>query len=274
VLELGRMRGRNCQSPSRRAFLQAGSLGALGLTMADLFALRQARAVNVNTPEAGTARAVIVLWLWGGPSQLETFDPKPDAPLEYRGPFEAIATRVPGFHMGELLPRLAQRAGKFSVLRAMNHPSNDHGVAGTIALTGSIAGAIDLGGKAAGGALQPSTGAIVGRLARDGRWSPTNQTRPLPPYLILGNVLHQGHKRVVGEGGGLLGSAYDPFRLDYEPGIGLKVPNLDLPEDLPAPRLAGRWGLLEQLQMGGGGVSPLHTRPKQPWPITITWRAA
>ena len=225
--------------------------------MADLFALRQARAVNVNAPEAGSARAVIMLWLWGGPSQLETFDPKPDAPLEYRGPFDTIASRVPGFHMGELLPGLAQRADKFAVLRAMNHPSNDHGVAGTIALTGSIAGAIDLGGKTAGGALQPSTGAIVGRLARDGRWASSSAPRPLPPYLILGNILHQGHKRVVGEGGGLLGSAYDPFRLDYEPGVGLKVPNLDLPQDLPAPRLAARWGLLEQLQPGGGDSSKL-----------------
>jgi hypothetical protein len=234
-----------------------GSLGALGLTMGDLLALRRARAAS--TSEAGSARAVIVLWLWGGPSHLETFDPKPNAPLEYRGPFEPIATRVPGFRMGELLPSLAQRADKFAVVRSMHHESNDHGVAGTIALTGSIGGAVGLGGTAAAGALQPSTGAIVGRLAKEGRWE--RGPRPLPPYVILGNGLQQGHKRVVGEGGGLLGGAYDPFRLDYEPGVGLKVPDLELPAELPPPRLASRWELLDQIQpassnSGAGRLAP------------------
>jgi hypothetical protein len=222
------------------------------MTMADLFALRQARAGT--TPQAGSARAVIMLWLWGGPSHLETFDPKPEAPLEYRGPFEPIATRVPGFRIGELLPGLAQRADQFAVVRSMHHESNDHGVAGTIALTGSIGGAVGLGGQAAAGVLQPSTGAIVGRLAKDGRWS--RGPRPLPPYVILGNVLQQGHKRVVGEGGGLLGGAYDPFRLDYEPGVGLKVPDLNLPDDLPPPRLASRWDLLRQIQPEQENESP------------------
>src|SRR5262249_44918103 len=138
------------------------------------------------------ARAVILLWLWGGPSHLDTFDMKPSAPAEYRGPFEPIATAVPGLQVCELLPGLARRAQRFALLRALHHESNDHGVAGTIALTGSIAGAVGLGGAQNNKALRPSTGAIVGRL---------HAGRPgaLPPYVILGSPLHQGLKRAVGE---------------------------------------------------------------------------
>jgi hypothetical protein len=220
------------------------------MTLGDLFALR-ARAQESGAPGTAPAKSVIMLWLWGGPSHLETFDLKPDAPLEYRGPFEPISTSVPGIRICELLPGLAKRADKYAILRAMHHQSNDHGVAGTIALTGSISGAVDLGGKAASGALQPSTGAIVGRLHK-GRTE-------LPPYVILGNPLHQGLKRVVGEGGGLLGSTYDPFRLDFEPGVGLKLPDVALPDGVSSQRLAARWDLRRMLDAAPAEVSRSST---------------
>lgn len=248
MLNLGRVRSRTCQAVTRRAFLQVGGLGALGLTLGDLLALR-AQAGPDERPSP--ARAVIMLWLWGGPSHLETFDLKPEAPVEYRGPFEPIATNVPGVQVCELLPGLARRADRFAILRALHHQSNDHGVAGTIALTGSIAGAVDLGGQTSGGALQPSTGAIVGRLHR-GR-------TPLPPYVILGNQLHQGLKRVVGEGGGLLGSTYDPFRLDYEPGVGLKLPDVALPDGVGPDRLSARWDLRQRLDAAPPEGRPART---------------
>jgi hypothetical protein len=164
---------------------------------------------------------------------------KPDAPIEYRGPFEPIATRIPGVRICELLPGLARRADRFALLRALHHESNDHGVAGTIALTGNIGGAVGLGGAVNSAAMRPSTGAIVGRLRR-GKTGPGT----LPPYVILGNQLHQGLKRAVGEGGGSLGSPFDPFRVDYEPGQGLKLPDVNLPEGLSAARLEARWDLL------------------------------
>jgi hypothetical protein len=203
--------------------------------MAELVALR-----GLAAESAPQARAVILLWLWGGPSHLETFDMKPDAPLEYRGPFDPIATSVPGVQICELLPGLARRAGKYTLLRALHHESNDHGIAGTIALTGSIAGAVGLEGLQNKDAARPSTGAIIGRL---------RPSRPgsLPPYVILGSPLHQGLKRAVGEGGGALGGAYDPFRLDYEPGVGLKLPDVELPENIDAARLDARWKLLRNL---------------------------
>ncbi|MFO0952591.1 MAG: DUF1501 domain-containing protein [Isosphaeraceae bacterium] len=239
MLSLGRLHGRTCSLSSRRAFLKVGSLSALGLSLPDLLALRAARAGEPSGP----AKAVIVLWLWGGPSHLDTFDMKPDAPVEYRGPFEPIATKVPGVHVCELLPGLAKRADRYSILRAMHHQSNDHGVAGTIALTGSIAGAVNLGGASSPGALRPSVGAVVGRLrpARAGS---------LPPYIVLGNPLHQGLKRAVGEGGGTLGSTFDPFRLDYEPGEGLKLPDVALPEGVTSARLGARWDLRGRLDSG------------------------
>jgi hypothetical protein len=172
---------------------------------------------------------------------------KPDAPLEYRGPFEPIATTVPGLHVCELFPGLARRADKFALLRAMHHESNDHGVAGTIGLTGSIAGAVGLGGPDNIKSSRPSTGAIVGRL-RNGL------AGSLPPYIILGNPLHQGLKRAVGEGSGAMGSTYEPFRLDFEPGVGLKLPDASLPDNVSASRLHSRWDLLQQL--GGPRSGP------------------
>jgi Protein of unknown function (DUF1501) len=242
------------REPTRRAFLQAGALGTLGLTLANSPYVHAAYR-GASPP----AKSVIMLWLWGGPSHLDTFDMKPDAPIEYRGPFEPIASSVPGMHVCELLPGLARRANKFALLRALHHESNDHGVAGTIALTGSIAGAVGLGGAANTQAARPSTGAIVGRLHRGSAGS-------LPPYVILGNPLHQGLKRAVGEGSGSMGSTYEPFRLDYEPGIGLKLPDAALPDGVSASRLNARWDLLQELsgqQQSASATGPIARMTRQ-----------
>src|SRR5216110_2427813 len=103
MLLLGRARQRTCQGMTRRAFLQIGGSAVLGLSLADLLRLR---ATTGSAPH-GPARAMIFLWLWGGPAQLDTWDPKPGAPLDYRGPFAPIATRVPGIRIGELFPQIA-----------------------------------------------------------------------------------------------------------------------------------------------------------------------
>ncbi len=238
-----------CRTPTRRAFLRVGTLGALGLSLGDLLAMRAA-AREPSPP----ARAVIVLWLWGGPSHLDTFDMKPDAPLEYRGPFEPIPTNVPGIQICELLPQLAKQADKYALIRSLHHESNDHNVAGTIALTGSIAGSVGPGGVKNTEVMRPSTGAIVGRLHKG-----TGRAGELPPYVILGNPLHQALKRAIGEGGGVLGTAYDPFRLDYEPGVGLKLPDVNLPEGVTASRLSARWDLLNRLD-DPSSSAPGHAR--------------
>src|SRR5262245_23273270 len=111
--------GRARATLSRREFLRAGTLSSLGFTLADGLAAP----VVARNPTA-QAHALIVLWLWGGPSHLDTFDMKPEAPLEYRGPFEPISTAVPGIQICELLPGLARRTDKLALLRAMHHESN------------------------------------------------------------------------------------------------------------------------------------------------------
>jgi hypothetical protein len=222
----------------RRALVQVGALGAFGVRLADILS---GRSIAV---EPSPVKSVVLLWLWGGPSHLDTFDMKPNAPIEYRGPFEPIATRVPGLNFCELLPGLASVADKMAVIRSMHHSSNDHGVAGTIALTGSEAGAVALGGAVSTGVMRPSIGSIIGRLSP----RPSDQ---LPGYVILGSQLHQGLKKVVGEGGGLLGSAYDPFRLDYDPIEGLKIPSVDLPGELSAERLDTRFAMLREARFAG-----------------------
>src|SRR2546423_1305353 len=193
MLYVGRQQQRNCQGLSRRAFLQAGGSTVLGLSLADLLRLRAGGAASM----AGPARAVPFLWPWGGPGQLDTWDPKPDAPLEFRGPFAPIATRVPGVRICELFPRIAQLADTFAIVRSLHTGSNDHGVAGTMGLTGSGAGGVGLDGKPLPGGVRPTTGSVVARV-RGG-------DAKLPPFIVVGGQLHQGKKAIVGEGGGPLG---------------------------------------------------------------------
>src|SRR5262245_46770355 len=134
MLLLGRQNARMCQGMSRRAFLQIGGSTVLGLSLADLLRLR---ATGETT---GSARSVILLCLWGGPAQLDTWDPKPNAPLECRGPFSTIQTRQTGVRICELFPQIADISDQYAILRSLHTTSNDHGVAGTIGLTGSSAG--------------------------------------------------------------------------------------------------------------------------------------
>src|SRR4051812_42791746 len=105
----------------RREFLRAGALGFGGLTLPHWL---QARATAA--PGRKPARACILLFMWGGPAQQDTWDPKPDAPVDYRGEFKPIATRVPGVQVCEHLPRLAQQLDKLALIRSMTHGDVNH----------------------------------------------------------------------------------------------------------------------------------------------------
>jgi hypothetical protein len=233
MLLLSQQRCRTCQGPTRRALLEVGASSVLGLSLADLLRL-DARG---SIAPAASARSVLLLWLWGGPAQLDTWDPKPNAPLEYRGPFAAIPTRTTGVRIGELFPQIAARSDRYAILRSLHTGSNDHGVAGTIGLTGSAAGSVGLDGKPAAGAARPTTGSVVARVRGLGS--------PVPPFMVIGGRLHQGKKPIVGEGGGVLGGLYDPFRLEYDPVRGTRIPALQLPADLTPERLTDRRRLLQ-----------------------------
>ncbi len=234
MLAIGRQWQRMCQGMTRRAFLQAGASSVLGLSLADWLRLQALGGETIHAP--ARAKAVVLLWLWGGPSHLDTWDLKPDAPVDFRGPFTPIATRVPGIRICELFPKLAGIADTYTILRSLHTKSNDHGVAGTIGLTGSHGGAVDLGGKSQSGSVRPALGSVVAR-ARAAKAG-------LPPFMVIGGKLHQGKKAIVGEGGGPLGPRYDPFRLEYGPRHGTKIPALQLPAELAVSRLEDRQKLL------------------------------
>jgi uncharacterized protein (DUF1501 family) len=236
MLLFGSQRTRHGGTMSRREILQIGASTVLGLSLADRL---RCRAV-AGAPTGGQAKAVILLWLWGGPAHLDTFDPKPNAPLEFRGPFSPIPTRTVGIRISELFPLLAEQSHRYTLIRSMHTLSNDHGVAGTIGLTGSNSGAVDLGGKTAAGSARPATGAVVAK-ARGG-------SSGGPPFLVVGGKLHQGKKLITGEGGGSLGALYDPFRLEYDLASGsTRIPGLQLAPGLTPERLANRQSLAQEL---------------------------
>src|SRR3954471_4803254 len=121
-----------CDGISRRTLLEAAGAGLLGLSAPGLFAAEARR----ERPTSARAKSVIFLFLFGGPSQLETFDLKPDAAEKIRGPYRPIASRTPGLRIGEHLPRLAQISEKYCVVRTMTHPYNDHSGAAHYMQTG------------------------------------------------------------------------------------------------------------------------------------------
>jgi Protein of unknown function (DUF1501) len=235
MLNVGRIRGLAGSRMPRREMLRVGSLGAIGLSLADLLRC-ESMAVAEEWPPA---KSVILLWLWGGPSHLDTFDMKPSSPLEYRGPYEPVATSVPGIEICELLPHLARRADKYAILRSLHCSSNDHGIAGTIGLTGADSGAASLSGQILPGQVKPTHGSVVSRVLG---FDPA-----MPRFVTMGGWLHQGKKRITGEGGGTVGSLHDPFRLDYDPESGVKIPQLDLLEGVTADGLSSRRNLKTSL---------------------------
>lgn len=234
MLRIGQLQSRDCHGITRRQLLNAGTLSAIGLSLADLLRLEATAA----EPRKHPTKSTILLWLWGGPSHVDSLDLKPKAPVEYRGPYAPIATSVPGIEVGELLPQLAQRAHKFSIIRSLRGTSNDHGIAGTIGLTGSSAGAASLSGQTLAGALQPMHGAIVSKVLG---FSPT-----IPRFVTVGGHLHQGKRAITGEGAATLGAMHDPFRLDYHPDRGIEIPHLKLAEGLTPSGIDARERLLAQ----------------------------
>jgi hypothetical protein len=229
MLIVGQQRCRTGFGLSRREILQVGASTVLGLGLGHT-PLRGGEVASAH------ARRVLLLWLWGGPAQLDTWDPKPDAPLDIRGPFSAIPTRVTGVRIGELFPKIAQRMDRIAILRSLRTSSNDHGVAGTAGLTGSSAGGVGLNGQPLPGVVRPALGSIVARIKA--------AQAKFPPFMVVGGKLHQGKKAIIGEGGGTLGAMYDPFRLVHDPVEGTKIPALQLAKDLPPERLDDRQRLL------------------------------
>lgn len=217
----------SCDRLRRRTFLQVGvaGLGAIGLP--DILRARDAAATG-DTPRKNTS--VILLWMDGGPSHIDMYDMKPEAPLEYRGYWQPIATRVSGLQFNELLPRQAQIADKFSIIRSLHH----HGAAHDNGCHEMLMGRSDPAGD--GFARYPSVGGIVSRLCGA-------RSAGMPAFASVPSA------RTAGRSPGYfsaayLGKAFDPYMTGGDPNEpDFRVQNLDLGEGLTIDRLSERRAL-------------------------------
>src|SRR5437667_7869886 len=127
---------RLCDGITRREAIRIGGLGFTGLMWSQLIKARDAGTPRSHHEGFGKAKACILIFNYGGPSHLETFDLKPDAPSEVRGEFKPASTSVPGVSICEHLPRLGKLAQRFAIVRSVSHRDNDHAIGAYLALTG------------------------------------------------------------------------------------------------------------------------------------------
>jgi len=172
---------------TRRQAIKQGVLGAAALTFLDPHKL-----LAESYTALPKAKSVIQIWMWGGPSQIDTFDPKPGAGYDYNGPLDqAISTNVSGIQVGQLLPKLAKQADKYSIIRSMTHGVNAHETASYLVQTGHKAGRV----------VYPSTGAVVSLF----KGYDQGYKGIVPPYIVLTEP--QGRFSEAG----FLGQKYKPF---------------------------------------------------------------
>jgi hypothetical protein len=220
-------------SLSRREWLRVGSLGLGGLTLPQMVAA---------APQSGRAKSVIIFGLLGGPSQHDTWDPKPNAPAEVRGPFSTIATKTPGLRVGELMPLTAGLTDKIAVLRAVATDDNAHSSSGYQMMTG-----VPHTPRNAESATPkppnnwPSVGAIVRYLRSTGRGLPSAVSLPE-------HIWNDGNFPWPGQDAGFLGRKYDPWLIHCDPSSPtFKIDALDPPDNVPPLRVTDRRTLLEQI---------------------------
>jgi Protein of unknown function (DUF1501) len=224
MLDLWLGSNRSCDRVTRRDVLRVGSLTALGLSLPGFLQLRARAAL------AGQEREVscILIWLQGGISHIDSFDPKPQAPEEIRGEFATIATNVPGIAICDPLPRLAQQQDKYSILRSLNPRNGSHGVADAYMMSGhpfnpSI--------------IYPAYGAVVARERGD--------RNAMPPYVQLGMQIDQ---RFGGGVAGFLGDQFNPFVLPGDASSpNFAVRDVTLPGGVDRDRFQHRMNVLHRV---------------------------
>jgi len=223
--------GRDCRGVSRRSFLRTGFLGLGSLTLADVFR------AQAEQPQAAKRTSVILFWLSGGPGHMETWDPKPDAPAEYRGPFGAIRSAVPGIQLGELLPHQARVMDKLAILRTVNHGSGDHTKANHWMLTGFEGPAFNAPDFQV--QRRPALGSAVARLR--GANLPG-----MPPYAAVPHL--RGGTDNFFHYAAYLGGGANPFVTESDPNTpDFRVKNLAMPAEMSFRRLEDRRGMLDAI---------------------------
>jgi hypothetical protein len=212
MFTIGNTRVRNCTGLTRREMLRVGGLSRAGLTLADWL-----RSTSASPGAARREAACIFLWLDGGPSHLETFDPKPDTPDTIRGPYGPVPTNVPGIQICELLPRLSQQMDKCVLVRSMSHTTDAHSPVPM--LTG-------FNGETT------SYGAVISRMQ--------GYRGNMPPYVHVGSRL--------GVGGGRLGAPFFPVEIADPTGSRVQLPQFALSADIHADRFSQRRELLAAVE--------------------------
>jgi hypothetical protein len=231
----GRPSAKLCSGPSRREFLRVGGLAVGGLSLPSLLAAPK---------KQKAATSCILIFMDGGPSHLEMWDLKPDAPVEIRGEFGPIKSSVPGVTVGELLPLTAKQMHHVAQVRSVHHGINDHNAGSYYLLTGRNPSD---GGKLVqtdSAATFPPFGAVAAKLKL--------VAKAIPPYVLLPEYQWNNGVDIGGQKGGFLGAACDPF-VGGDPSLkGYTVPGLELSADLPLDRLGRRNDLRGQLDKAVG----------------------
>jgi hypothetical protein len=232
---------------SRRDALRAGALALTGVGLPDLFAGRSAaEQAGIQAAGFGRARSCILIFMWGGPSQLDTWDPKPEAPEGIRGPFRPIATRTPGLWISEHFPRLAQQTHRLAVVRSLSHDDPAHLSTAHRVLTGHLAPTPYSDAAGPSPKDWPHLGSLVARVRPRGGALPTAVTMP---WTVAHPAAPGG--KAPGQDAGWLGKAFDPFRVEGDPNApGFQVAGLGLPEGVSHERLGRRRDLLGREAMG------------------------
>ncbi|MGE3803869.1 MAG: DUF1501 domain-containing protein [Gemmataceae bacterium] len=222
MLNLTTGRSSDCTGMSRRRFVQVGGLSALGLTLADFFR-QQARA---ETPRKQIN--CILMWMQGGPSHIDMFDPKPEAPSEIRGEFSTIPTTLAGIRISEHLPLLAKQTDKYSIIRGHDPQNGSHGVADHLMLSGH---------KFNSAMAFPTYGSVIAR--------ERGYKNGMLPFVQLGRSID---RRFNGGVAGFLGEQFNPFEVPDDPNNrNFSVRDLSLPGEAARKRLERRFATLNAL---------------------------
>src|SRR5437016_6244237 len=235
---------RTCEGWSRRELMRVGGAGLLGLNLPEFLSWKASAAAKVESKGKafGAAKSVIMLFLQGGPSHIDIWDPKPNAPSNLSGDFKPIKTKVPGIEVSEVMPMLADQMDKVTLIRSMSYTPVglfNHTAAIYQMLTGYPPDKVSPSGQLEPPSPRdfPTAGAQVAKL------KPLDD--PMLPFVEMPRPLQESS--VIGKGGaaGFLGKAYDPYRLYQDPNKPIDLGDLALRSDVPPERLKERFYLLK-----------------------------
>jgi hypothetical protein len=241
---------RRLRATTRRAVLQAGAVGSLGLTL-PTFWNRSAQGSDAG-PGFGASKRCIFLFLWGGPSQLDTFDMKPDAPPEIRGEFRPVSTSVPGLQICEHFDRLSPLMDRVAVVRSLTHDDPAHLSSAHTILTGHLPPVNKSDDEPPSERDTPHVGSVLARL---------RPTTGLPPFVMMPwQTFHPSAPggTAPGQHGGWLGRTFDPFLIGGDPSKpDWSVPALSLLDGISSGRLLERQRLLSEVDAQRRGLDSL-----------------